>query len=135
MIDPLVKKPPDTSTSCAVTDAKLSAASRTPEFTIAFRTIAKGLFWGFIEKQTRYSKYRIAEAEKALLDWIYLSLQAGLIPPLDEIDLKTVDKQKLVTYADKYPGTVRTALMRSLAFEHFAAGAQHRTGLRERRAP
>jgi predicted transcriptional regulator of viral defense system len=94
---------------------------RTPEFTIAFRTISKRLFWGFIEKQTRYSRYRIAEAEKALLDWIYLSLQAGLTPRLDEIDFKTVDKQKLVTYADKYPGTVRTALMRSLAFEHFAA--------------
>jgi predicted transcriptional regulator of viral defense system len=59
---------------------------RAPEFTIAFRTISKRLLWGFIEKQTRYSKYAIAEPEKALLDWIYLTLQAGLAPNLDEIE-------------------------------------------------
>jgi hypothetical protein len=31
------------------------------------------------------------------------------------------DKQKLVKYATKYPGTVRNALTNSLAFEHFPA--------------
>jgi hypothetical protein len=40
------------------------------------------LYWGFIEKQTSCSKYQIAEPEKALLDWIYLNLQAGLKPNL-----------------------------------------------------
>jgi predicted transcriptional regulator of viral defense system len=94
---------------------------RTPEFTIIFRTISKRLYWGFIEKQTRYSKYAIAEPEKALLDWIYLTLQAGLKPSLDEIEFKSIDKQKLAKYAVKYPGTVRNTLMHSLAFEHFAA--------------
>lgn len=94
---------------------------RTPEFTITFRAISKRLYWGFIEKQTRYSKYAIAEPEKALLDWIYLTLQAGLKPSLDEIEFTTIDKQKLVKYARKYPGTVRSALVQSLAFEHFAA--------------
>jgi predicted transcriptional regulator of viral defense system len=94
---------------------------RTPEFTISFRTISVRLFWGFVEKQTRYSKYKIAEPEKALLDWIYLTLQSGLTPRLDEIELKSIDKRKLVQYADKYPGTVRNALLHSLAFEHFAA--------------
>lgn len=94
---------------------------RLAEFTISFREISKRLFWGFTEKQTRYSKYAIAEPEKALLDWIYLSLQAGLTPNLDEIQFKSVDKQKLVKYAKKYPGTVRDALLHSLAFEHFAA--------------
>ena len=93
----------------------------TPEFAITFRAISKHLFWGFVEKQTRYSKYRIAEAEKALLDWIYLTLQSGLTPRLDEIEVQTLDKQKLVKYADKYPQTVRNALTSSLAFEHFAA--------------
>lgn len=94
---------------------------RTPEFTISFRTISERLFWGFVEKQTRYSKYRIAEPEKALLDWIYLTLQSGLTPRLDEIELNSIDKRKLVKYADKYPGTVRNTLLHSLAFEHFAA--------------
>src|SRR6266566_4794051 len=94
---------------------------RTPEFAITFRTISKRLYWGFVEKQTRYSKYAIAEPEKALLDWVYLCLQTGVAPSLDEIDFNPVDKQKLIKYADKYPGTVRNALTHSLAFEHFAA--------------
>lgn len=94
---------------------------RTPEFTITFRTISRRLYWGFVEKQTRYSKYAIAEPEKALLDWIYLTLQTGLEPSLDEMEFKSIDKQKLAQYASKYPGTVRNTLMHSLAFEHFAA--------------
>lgn len=93
---------------------------KSQEFAIAFRTISKRLFWGFVEKQTRYAKYRIAEPEKALLDWIYLSLQIGLTPHLDEIDFKAVDKTKLVKYAAKFPGTVRNTFAHSLAFEHFA---------------
>jgi hypothetical protein len=93
----------------------------TPEFTTTLRSISEHLFWGFVEKQTRYSKYRIAEPEKALLDWVYFTLQSGLTPRLDEIELKSLDKQKLVKYANKYPGTVRNALTNSLAFEHFAA--------------
>src|SRR5262249_4952283 len=36
---------------------------RTPEFTITLRTISEHFFWGFVEKQTRYSTYRIAESE------------------------------------------------------------------------
>lgn len=94
---------------------------KTPEFTIAFRRISSRLFWAFVEKQTRYAKYRIAEPEKALLDWVYLSLQAGLTPTLDEIDLKRIDKQKLIKYAAEFPGSVSRAVTHSLAFEHFAA--------------
>jgi hypothetical protein len=94
---------------------------RTSEFAITLRSISEHLFWGFVEKQTRYSKYRIAESEKALLDWVYLTLQSGLTPHLYEIELRSVDKQKLVKYAHKYPGTVRNALTNSLAFQHFAA--------------
>jgi len=94
---------------------------RTPELAITLRSISEHLFWGFIEKQTRYANYQIAEAEKALLDWVYLTLQSGLTPHLDEIELRSLDKQKLVKYATKYPGTVRNALTNSLAFEHFVA--------------
>jgi predicted transcriptional regulator of viral defense system len=91
----------------------------TEEFAITLRTISKHLFWGFVEKTTRYSQYRIAEPEKALLDWIYLTLQSGSTPHLDEIELKPLNKQKLVSYAAKYPRTVQNALSTSLAFEHF----------------
>jgi predicted transcriptional regulator of viral defense system len=93
---------------------------KTPEFAIQYRKISEELFWGFIEKRTRYGSYKIAESEKALLDWIYLSLQTGLTPYLDEIDFKPVDKRKLTNYAEKYPESVRDTLLHSLAFEHFA---------------
>ena len=67
------------------------------------------------------AKSHIAEPEKALLDWIYLCLQTGVTPSLDEIEFKSVDKWKLVKYADKYPRTIRNVLTHSLAFGHFAA--------------
>jgi predicted transcriptional regulator of viral defense system len=94
---------------------------RTPEFTILFRRISKRLFWGFVEKQTRYGKFCIAEPEKALLDWVYLTLQEGLTPHLDEFTIKSIDKQKLGNYAAEYPSTVRNVVAHSVAFEHSAA--------------
>ena len=94
---------------------------RVPEFAIRFRTISPNLYWGFVEKQTRYATYLIAEPEKALLDWVYLSLQGGIRPSLDEVDFKSVSKEKLAEYASKFPGSVRNVLTHSLAFEHFAA--------------
>ena len=78
---------------------------RTPEFAITLRSISEHLFWGFVAKQTRYSKYRIAEPEKALLDWVYLTMQSGLTPRHDEMELQSLDKQKLVKYANKYLST------------------------------
>src|SRR5215469_10395868 len=94
---------------------------RVPEFAIRFRAISRNLYWGFVEKQTRYGTYLIAEPEKALLDWVYLSLQGGIRPSLDEVDFKSVSKEKLAEYASKFPGSVRNVLTHSLAFEHFAA--------------
>jgi hypothetical protein len=91
-----------------------------PEFAIRFRSIARNLYWGFVEQQTRYTTYLIAEPEKALLDCVYLSLQGGIRPNLDEIEFKSVSKKKLAEYASKFPGSVRNLLAHSLAFEHFA---------------
>jgi predicted transcriptional regulator of viral defense system len=74
--------------------------------TIVYRRIATDLFWGFEEKATRYNTYRIAEPEKALLDWIYLNRQEGLPTPSDELNLQFLDLQKLRKYAAKFPRTV-----------------------------
>jgi len=76
---------------------------------------------GFGRVWARYSKYPIAEREKALLDRIYLTLQTGLKSNLDEIEFQSISKQKLAKYVSKYPGTVQNTLTYSLAFEHFAA--------------
>lgn len=85
-------------------------AFRTASVQIVYRHIAKKLLWGFEVKRTRHGSYRIAEPEKALLDWVYLQRQEGLPTAFDELDLKTVDWKKLYRYAGKFPRAVRTAL-------------------------
>jgi predicted transcriptional regulator of viral defense system len=76
---------------------------RTPSVRIVYRHIGEHLFWGFEEKRTRHGSYKIAEPEKALLDWIYLQRQEGLPVALDELNLKVTDRTKLLKYASKYP--------------------------------
>ena len=90
---------------------------RTPSVRIVYRHIGEHLFWGFEEKRTRDGSYKIAEPEKALLDWIYLQRQEGLPVVLDELNLKVTDRTKLLKYASKYPipvqKTVQSAPWRS----------------------
>jgi predicted transcriptional regulator of viral defense system len=83
---------------------------RTPTIRIAYRHIAERLYWGFQEKRTRQGSYRIAEPEKALLDWIYLQRQEGLPVVLDELNLKVTDQRKLLKYASQYPIPVQQTL-------------------------
>jgi predicted transcriptional regulator of viral defense system len=83
---------------------------RTASVQIAYRHIAKKLLWGFEVKRTRHGSYRIAEPEKALLDWIYLQRQEGLPTAFDELSLKAVDWKNLHRYAVRFPRAVRTAL-------------------------
>ncbi len=90
-------------------------AFRSPSARIVYRGIAPALFWGFQEKPTRYGQCRVAEAEKALLDWIYLSRQDGLGPPLDEINLHFLDRCKLIEYSRRFPRTVQRDVERLLA--------------------
>lgn len=77
---------------------------------IVYRHIGKNLYWGFQEKRTRHGSYRIAEAEKALLDWVYLQRQGGLPVALDELSLSAIDKKKLRKYSQKYPNSVQRTL-------------------------
>jgi predicted transcriptional regulator of viral defense system len=87
---------------------------RSRSVTIVYRRISRELYWGFEEKTTRYNQYRIAEPEKALLDWIYLNRQEGLPTPLDEINLRFLDRQKLVNYAKQFPRTVQQTIQQLL---------------------
>ena len=73
---------------------------------ILYRKISPNLFWGFTEKKGRYSPYKIAEPEKALLDWIYFHLQDGAPVQLDEIQFEKLSRSRLVAYAKKFPSTV-----------------------------
>jgi predicted transcriptional regulator of viral defense system len=83
---------------------------RTASVQIVYRHISKKLNWGFETKRTRHASYRIAEPEKAFLDWIYLQRQEGLPTAFDELALGSIDWKKLHRYALKYPNSVRRAL-------------------------
>jgi predicted transcriptional regulator of viral defense system len=88
---------------------------------ITYRKISEQLYWGFVKKRTRYGNYQIAEAEKALLDWVYLSLQEGIAPPLDELVFTNLSRRKLIEYAQRFPSTVYKHLLPTLATDTFAA--------------
>jgi predicted transcriptional regulator of viral defense system len=81
---------------------------------ISYRSIAPHLYWGFLRKTTRYGKYLIAEPEKAILDLIYMGIQNGLAPDLDELDLRSVDRLKLLDYGRRYPTSVSQHLLATL---------------------
>jgi len=99
---------------------------RTPSIRIVYRHIGEHLYWGFREKRTRRGSYKIAEPEKALLDWIYLQRQEGLPVVLDELNLKVTDKRKLLKYASNYPTSVQQTIHSALL---------HKEQLPERRNP
>ncbi len=98
---------------------------------IIYRKISPELYWGYEEKSTRYNKYLIAEPEKALLDWIYLSRQEGLPTPLDELRLDFLSIPKLRKYADRFPRTVQETikdLLLERAFPSEIPGPKHHKG-------
>lgn len=82
---------------------------------IAFHTIKKDLFWGFTEKKGRYFTYRIAEPEKALLDWIYIRRQDSLPTATDEFNLDRLDRKRFLDYVEKYPSSVKQIALYTLA--------------------
>lgn len=87
--------------TCVTTERPQEFKART--IRISYRSISPRLYWGFLRKTTRYGSYLIAEPEKAILDWIYLAIQNGVAPALDELDFSSVDRPKLLTYARRFP--------------------------------
>jgi predicted transcriptional regulator of viral defense system len=105
--------------TCVTTERPREFNART--IRISYRKISPQLYWGYREKRTRYGTYRIAEPEKALLDWIYLNLQTGVEPALDEFEFSKLSRRTLVKYAQRFPSTVYKQLSPTLASETFAA--------------
>jgi hypothetical protein len=85
-------------------------SSQDPSVHIIYRKISRDLFWGYLEKKSRYGAYKIAEPEKALLDWIYFHLKDGLPVQFDEIQFSKLSRSRLVQYAKKFPSTVMQEL-------------------------
>jgi predicted transcriptional regulator of viral defense system len=98
---------------------------------ILYRKISPELYWGFEEKNTRYNKYLIAEPEKALLDWIYLSRQEGLPTPLDEVNLQFLNAVKLRAYAERFPKTVNETVKDLLLEKAFPSHERSELGIKK----
>jgi hypothetical protein len=49
------------------------------------------------------------------LDWFYLARKRGTEAITDEFDLRKLDRDKLLLYAQKYPRPVKFELLESLA--------------------
>ena len=96
----------------ACTAATLSSAvgkSRSVEYqgvVIEYSKISPSLFFGF----TRVDRYYIATPEKAVLDTLYFRKS---IPAMDELELDTIDPDRLQEMAEKYPSTVKKRLPHS----------------------
>jgi predicted transcriptional regulator of viral defense system len=84
---------------------------KSPSVLIKYRKIKKDLYWGFIEKKSRFGVYKIAEAEKALLDWLYFRYQDGLPANLDEFQFQNINLKRLFEGAKKFPKSVREILI------------------------
>jgi len=95
--------------TCASTTR--SGRHRTPLGEIIFHRLRVDLFFGYhLQDGVAW-----ADTEKALLDWIYLSLKTqGNPPPLDELDWEALDQERLNEWADRYPHSVATALGQQL---------------------
>lgn len=83
---------------------------RTKSVGVVYRKISSDLYWGYEQSATRYNTYQIAEPEKALLDWVYLTRQEGLPTPLDELQLQFLNAAKLRKYAERFPRTVQSVI-------------------------
>ncbi len=82
---------------------------RTKSVAIVYRKIFPDLYWGYEQKATRYNNYLIAEPEKALLDWIYLTRQGELPARFDELQLQFLSPAKLRKYEERFPPRFRQA--------------------------
>jgi predicted transcriptional regulator of viral defense system len=94
---------------------------RTRSILIDFRAVKNELFWGFVEKKTRYGTYQIAEPEKALLDWIYFRLNDGIPIHIEEFNLQSVNIGRLLQYAKKFPSSVFDTIISTVVERHLAA--------------
>jgi len=66
---------------------------------VEYSHIKKELFFGYALKNGRC----IAEKEKALLDQLYMVSMGKRVIDIEELDLKDINKEKLMEYAKKFP--------------------------------
>lgn len=72
-----------------------------------YSQIGNRLFWGYVKKED----FLIADPEKALLDYIYLGIKGLRNPDVDEMDLTSINRKKIVLYAKTFHNDRITAII------------------------
>ena len=86
--------------TCVTTRAPRSL--KTAMGTLLYQHISARYFWGY-----QQINGALASAEKAVLDYIYLSLKTGKKFSTDEWDWSQIDKPKLLADGQRFPKTVQ----------------------------
>ena len=75
-----------------------------------YSQIADRLFWGYEKKEN----FLMADKEKALLDYIYLGIKGLRNLSFDEMDMREINKQKLVIYTRKFDNKKMTTVIKNI---------------------
>jgi len=81
------------------------------ETEVAFRQLKRELFFGYILEHGLY----VAEPEKALLDQLYMMTRGLSSLALDELDVSPLDRERLRSYAARFPAAVQITAQRMFA--------------------
>jgi len=81
------------------------------ETEVEFRQLKSELFFGYTLEQGLH----VAEPEKALLDQLYMVARGLSNLALDELDMSSLDRERLHAYAIRFPAAVQTNVQRMLA--------------------
>ena len=81
------------------------------ETEIEFRQIKQELFFGYLLDQGLY----VAEPEKALLDQMYMVSRGLSDLALEELDVSSLDRERLRDYATRFPPAVQAMVQKMMA--------------------
>ncbi|OGK39841.1 hypothetical protein A3A74_03040 [Candidatus Roizmanbacteria bacterium RIFCSPLOWO2_01_FULL_35_13] len=76
--------------------------------------IDQDLFWGYEKKED----FLLAEKEKALLDLLYFQTKGLRSLDWDELDLKEIDKKKLIYYGKKFNSSKMLKILQELNYDY-----------------
>ena len=75
-----------------------------------YSQINQGLFWGYEKKEN----FLIADKEKSLLDYLYLSFKGLRTFDIEEFDLSQINKKKLKSYYKKIKNPIFLKFMKKI---------------------
>lgn len=101
---------PDVSPNVTSVSPVTTKTARTGRGVFIYSKIARDLYFGWQKVKDSDSEFlfSIAEAEKALLDYVYIRKIRDLTD--QRIDLGTIDRKRIIKYGQKFPAWVMRAI-------------------------